>query len=287
MRHPFTQTRAGDRLIREFSKDVNSSELVWHRDRYDRDVKVVAGRGWQLQLENNLPQALKPGLTYHIPAKVYHRVIKGTTRLVVEIKESKMRITKGRLKALIKEALGGDPVQQILQWAEEGGRVTVAGKNIWPGLGNRSGLHSYANELTYEKWAKSGDRFAKKVENLPPGTEVELKRFKNINRDRGRWVTAATVTIVATSSSAAQGPQPSRKVLKRIYDVMGFVFDRRVGATDISAISLYAGSDNPFGRGKVWQITSARSGDNYFFQDNPDSTELAKMVDGEWDYLGY
>ena len=287
MRYPFTQTRSNGRLIREFSKDVNSSELVWHRDRFDREVKVVAGKGWQLQLENKLPQILKPGVTYHIPARTYHRVIKGTTKLVVEIKENKLRITKGELKGLIKEALGNDPVQQILQWAEEGGRVTVAGKNIWPGLGNRSGLHSYADELTYEKWAKSGDRFAKKVESLPPGTEVELKRFKNINRDRGRWVTAATVTVAGASSKPSQGPQPSRKVLKQLYDVMGFAFNRDVNSSDISAISLYTGNDNPFGRGKVWQVTSKRTGKDYFFQDSPTATELAVMDAGEWDYLGY
>ena len=287
MRHPFKQIQHDGKLIREFSKGTRSSELVWHRDRYDRDVKVVTGRGWQLQLENSLPQALTPGVTYHIPARTYHRVIKGKTKLVVEIKENKLRITKGELKGLIKEALGNDPIQQILQWAEEGGRVTVAGKNIWPGLGNRSGLHSYADELAYEKWSKSGDRFAKKVESLPAGTEVELKRFKNINRDRGRWVTAATVTVAGASPKPSQGPQPSRKVLKQLYDVMGFAFNRDVNSSDISAISLYTGSDNPFGKGKVWQVTSARSGKNYFFQDNPNTTEFAEMVDGEWDYLGY
>ena len=84
MKYPSTQKELSDRLIREFSKDVNSSELVWHRDRYDRDIKVVTGKGWQLQLENKLPQTLKSGVTYHIPARTYHRVIKGTTKLVVE-----------------------------------------------------------------------------------------------------------------------------------------------------------------------------------------------------------
>ncbi len=210
-----------------------------------------------------------------------------------------MKITKRRLRKIIRESIGsqlseayadvigsGDPVQEILQWAEEGNRVTVAGKNIWPGLGNRSGLHSYADDMIREKWYKSGERFAKKLEKLPVGTEVELKRYKNISRDRGKWVTAGTVTIIATSTTAPKGEQPSRKVLKRIYDVMGFVFDRRIGASDISSISLYTGSDNPFGRGKVWQVTY-RDRDNYFFQDNPNTSEFAEKVDGEWDYFGF
>ena len=86
---PFKQNRKGSLLIREFSKDVESSELVWHRDRTDRHVKVRSGKGWQLQLENSLPENLVPGEIYFIPKNTYHRVIKGQQRLVVEIKEDK------------------------------------------------------------------------------------------------------------------------------------------------------------------------------------------------------
>ena len=86
-KNPFRQKRANGILIREFSKDVNSDELVWHRDYEDRYVKVQTGRGWQLQLENSLPTILSPGSTYFIPKKTYHRLIKGSKNLVVEIKE--------------------------------------------------------------------------------------------------------------------------------------------------------------------------------------------------------
>ena len=59
----------------------------WHRDREDRDVTVLEGSGWQLQMDNRLPVYLTPGKTYHIPRNTYHRVIKGNTDLLVEIKE--------------------------------------------------------------------------------------------------------------------------------------------------------------------------------------------------------
>ena len=87
MKLPFRQTRRNNLLIREFSKDVDSDELVWHRDRKDRDVTVLEGTGWQLQMDNRLPFYLTPGMTYHIPKNTYHRVIKGSTDLLVEIKE--------------------------------------------------------------------------------------------------------------------------------------------------------------------------------------------------------
>lgn len=105
MKHPFKQRKSGLKLIREFSSDVAEKELVWHRDHLDRYVKIQEGVGWKLQLENKLPIELEPGLTYYIPKKTYHRVIKGTGALVVEIKEigQKMKITKNQLREIIAE----------------------------------------------------------------------------------------------------------------------------------------------------------------------------------------
>ena len=87
MKYPFKQKKNNGLLIREFSKNVSSDELVWHRDREDRDVTVLEGSGWQLQMDNRLPVYLTPGKTYHIPRNTYNRVIKGNTDLLVEIKE--------------------------------------------------------------------------------------------------------------------------------------------------------------------------------------------------------
>jgi hypothetical protein len=104
MKHPFKQKKNNGLLIREFNKDVDSDELVWHRDRDDRYVTVNRGRGWKLQLENHLPVTLSPGKTYFIPARTYHRVLKGQSNLVVTIKEdTTMKITKKKLTQLISE----------------------------------------------------------------------------------------------------------------------------------------------------------------------------------------
>ena len=106
---PFKQKRKGMLLIREFSKDVNTSELVWHRDREDRRVKVVKGVGWKLQLENKLPMPLEVGKSYFIPAKTYHRVIKGKSSLVVEISENSMKKTRQMLREYVREILKEQP----------------------------------------------------------------------------------------------------------------------------------------------------------------------------------
>lgn len=88
MGHPFKQFLAPTGLIREFSKDVDSSELVWHRDHSDRLVTVMSGEGWQLQLENKLPVPLTPSETYFIPGHIYHRVLRGQTDLKIAIVEN-------------------------------------------------------------------------------------------------------------------------------------------------------------------------------------------------------
>jgi hypothetical protein len=88
---PYTDQPAADqnKFIREFKYTVDSSELVWHRDRADRIVKVISGTGWYIQMDNKLPALLVSGVSYHIPRETYHRILKGTDSLVLEIEEDK------------------------------------------------------------------------------------------------------------------------------------------------------------------------------------------------------
>lgn len=74
-----------DTFIRTFAADADNSDLCWHRDREKRTVKVIEGEGWSLQLDNCIPMRLITGRQYKIPKEEYHRLIKGTTDLVVEI----------------------------------------------------------------------------------------------------------------------------------------------------------------------------------------------------------
>ena len=85
---PFRQKEVGGKLIREFSKDVDSEELVWHMDKRDREVRILEGSGWKLQMDNDIPRDLIIGETYKIPKYTYHRIWKGDSSLVVEIREN-------------------------------------------------------------------------------------------------------------------------------------------------------------------------------------------------------
>jgi len=74
--------------LRTFESTVDSNELVWHQDRNTRHITVMEGDNWALQLDNQLPQDLLPGKTYTIPAEMFHRVLRGSSRLVVKIVEN-------------------------------------------------------------------------------------------------------------------------------------------------------------------------------------------------------
>ena len=84
--NPYNEISKGNnRYIREFSTDTDSSELVWHRDKEDREVTILEGKGWKFQRDNELPISLKKGDTIHIKKNEYHRIIKGDTNLRISL----------------------------------------------------------------------------------------------------------------------------------------------------------------------------------------------------------
>lgn len=86
--HPYRQEldHAG-RVIRIFDPNVDPEDLIWHQDRHDREVRIVESNGWKLQLETGLPFQLIDGKTYSIPARSWHRILRGAGQLVIEIIE--------------------------------------------------------------------------------------------------------------------------------------------------------------------------------------------------------
>ena len=72
---------------RVFNESVNSEELKWHKDEYNRTILVESSDGWKLQMDEELPQDLKVGQKYSINKETYHRVTKGSGDLKIVIIE--------------------------------------------------------------------------------------------------------------------------------------------------------------------------------------------------------
>lgn len=125
---PYTQIRINrNTLIREFLPTVPNDELVWHQDLRYRKVRVIESGGWHLQMDEGLPLKLVEGHTYNIPARRWHRVIRGDGKLKIEITEEKgkMKITNRNLRNMIRK--------EVLKEAQ---------------LGYRSGSYMQDGELT-------------------------------------------------------------------------------------------------------------------------------------------
>ena len=70
-----------DGEVRTFDPSIDDAEYVWHRDMEDREIEILEGEGWQIQLQKCLPWLLKKGMVFDIKKEEYHRLIKGATPL--------------------------------------------------------------------------------------------------------------------------------------------------------------------------------------------------------------
>jgi hypothetical protein len=107
-----------------------------------------------------------------------------------------MRISARYLRRLIREAIGPTPEEILLtvytSAAHEGMKIVVKGQkgSLYAGIGNTEGLHGYADELSREKWGKSGMGFIKKLKQLQPGAAlqaIETGRGGKHVEDIGVW----------------------------------------------------------------------------------------------------
>lgn len=86
--NPYTDKQLNpDERVRVFDTNIDEQELVWHRDKRNRKVEVLEGKGWMFQFENGLPFPIEKGDTLEITKEQYHRVIKGDTPLKIKITE--------------------------------------------------------------------------------------------------------------------------------------------------------------------------------------------------------
>ena len=75
---------------RSFDKNLGREELVWHRDKEDREICVIEGEGWYLQFDNELPNLMQKNVSYKIPSETWHRIINtNETKLLINVRKYK------------------------------------------------------------------------------------------------------------------------------------------------------------------------------------------------------
>jgi quercetin dioxygenase-like cupin family protein len=84
---PYKENKKGNLTERVFKENTDTHELVWHRDKQDREVTVLESDGWMFQMDNELPIVLNEGDVIQIPKNTYHRIMCGNGNLKITIKE--------------------------------------------------------------------------------------------------------------------------------------------------------------------------------------------------------
>jgi len=81
------ETKGGNMFTRIFEEKCQPEDLIWHRDKKDRTIKVISGVDWKFQHDNEIPEIMKIGDKIKIKKETYHRIHKGQGRLIIEIEE--------------------------------------------------------------------------------------------------------------------------------------------------------------------------------------------------------
>jgi len=85
---PYKDQEESNFFIRLFDETADADEYVWHRDRKDRKIEVLEGKGWKFQFDNSLPFNIISGDRLYISSNQFHRLIKGKTPLKIRITEN-------------------------------------------------------------------------------------------------------------------------------------------------------------------------------------------------------
>jgi hypothetical protein len=83
---PFKQKIQNGLRIRTFSESIEDKELKWHQDLEDRYVKPLHETDWKVQLDDELPVDLCTEKEIFIPEGKWHRLIKGSGNLKLQVK---------------------------------------------------------------------------------------------------------------------------------------------------------------------------------------------------------
>ena len=184
-----------NKFIRTFKSDVDSSELVWHRDKKSRIVEVLNDSDWFVQLENELPRKLNKGDIFFIAKESYHRVIKGDTDLKVQIIEEKgiklpigMLTTMSRGKKYAKKNKMMTPqLEDIIDTGETDYETVVEFKKYFDSKRQNITLQEFFKgkphqDTEYVDWLLRGGEMGQKWVNkvVREHTLLEMKRIKPV-----------------------------------------------------------------------------------------------------------
>lgn len=74
-------------FIKELSLSNDDTELEYHLDKTSRFVRVLNSSDWLFQFQNCKARKMTKGMVIHVSKRIKHKMIKGTTNLMVQVLE--------------------------------------------------------------------------------------------------------------------------------------------------------------------------------------------------------
>jgi hypothetical protein len=216
-----------NRVIRTFKNNVEEDELTWHRDREDRLIFALNENDWLFQEDNCLPIPIKVNEPIIIESGVYHRIIKGSGDLDLDIfkvnlddeenvktniNEIFMLFLEKKNKATNKKLW--DKALRLARGTRHGDSASVRHDGETydapnDGKGFKEYPSAYANSYAAKKYKKWGGKWKKVNEDI----EIENEDLKEDLRDwhKEEWVRIDTQGNIAGEC----GTMPDGKRMQR------------------------------------------------------------------------
>jgi|GEM_PF-416470 len=192
MSKPYTDKIKGNTKIRTFESAIESDELVWHRDRENRIITVLEGKGWFFQMDNEIPKEMRAGDILEVKKMDYHRLYKsGTTTLKISIEEKHMQSFKEFIEAKSEKELDIKDLEQMIKRPDP------------------SRFKQYGGKAKYVMMLKS--KLTKlKEENMEEATyPIDIKDWQFSHgakepKDKGNWLFDYEASIASGGSIGLQ-----------------------------------------------------------------------------------
>jgi hypothetical protein len=217
-----------NRVVRTFKNDVEEGELTWHRDREDRIVFPINENDWFFQEDDSLPVKMQAGEPIIIESGVFHRILKGSSDLELEIfkvnldDEENVKTNINEIFTLFLEKSKNKPTNKKLwnkalrlaRGKKHGGSKTVRHDDethTAPNNGKGFGKYpsAYANSYASKKYKKWGGKWKKINEEIEDSNE-------DLNEDLRDWHKEEWVRIDTQGNIAGEcGTMPDGKRMQR------------------------------------------------------------------------
>lgn len=107
-----------------------------------------------------------------------------TKEIIAAVNPQKLSVVKETAKTM------------IIKRAQQGFRIVIGSKVLWPGLGNKTGLYDFKYDIMSKLWKTKGERFQTNLDKaLKTRVKIKVLDYRNIDNKKAIWEPVMEITI--------------------------------------------------------------------------------------------